>query len=408
MLSPALWLTLIAGPAAAQSGAYTVHVEQAKLFVRKGWLDDALAELDAARATEDGAADYEVWWLTAQVRYELRDAEGAWQAADDAAAVAPDAEKKEQAYQLSKLLKRTFGALEIAAPRAGVSSRLQLESAGPVLDPDHKKWIDAVALDLRAQSLLPRVISLPQGSYLVNGVEVTVAPGERARMELPMDLLGAGGLAALQVPRVEVAAGLGMLFSGRVPNLNPSLEGQLGYTQPVGRLLLGAHLDYGYRSFQVEGQGTAWSPQAAGGGLRLGTELTVGGPLAIRPGLGYRFAQTPGVPLACSGRDLEDTWTCAVPEEGAPASDATIMAVGQAHIPYLEVAVHWRRAGRTTATGFGVRAAVDQAFGILPSEGEATVYTGGGASEETLSFHVDEPGWSATGFRLLAELSLTL
>jgi hypothetical protein len=392
---------LFAAPAYAQdAGSYEHHLEQARLFIKREWYSDALKELEAAREADPGG--FEAWLLTAQVRYSLKDVEGAWKAAGEAADKAGSDEERASAEQLEGYLKSTFGVLRIKGPYEAAASILQVEASDPVLDPELKKWIDDVALELRSRTLLPVDVGLPAGSYVINGQPAEVVAGSDRSVQLANDDLGARGMAKLLVPRVEVGTGVGVLFSSRVPDIQPGLVTELGFTQPFGRLIFGAVVDYSLRTYQVSG-GSDFNPRAVGGGLRFGTELMVGGPLALRPSVGYRFSLVPGVPLDCASPDLDGAWSCTPPgDEGV--ADATLYAVGRAHTPFGEIAIDWRRAGRTTATGFGVRAAVEQAIGTLPETGEARI----DGSEDTLQFTVTERGWTATGVRLLAELSLTL
>lgn len=408
MNAPLLLLLTLAAPDAtaqdtpappADTAAYDYHLNQARLFIKKGWLSDALGELEAA--AEADPAGFEARWLIAQVRFEQLDARGAWEAADEAAPLARTDDERMLAEQLRDYLQSTYGVLVIEGPYEDAASLLQLEPTSPVLDPDLKRWIDKVALGLRSRTLLPASVAVPAGVYAVNGQEVEVVAGEERSVALSRDDLGAKGFAKLLVPRVEIGAGVGVLFSERVANLQPSLEGELGFSQPFGRAVFGAVLDYSLRSFQVD-DGTAFNPRAVGGGLRVGTELMVGGPLAFRPSVGYRYVLVPGVPLSCAGPRPDGDYTCSIPDGGG--ADATVYAVGRAHAPFGEIAVDWRRAGRTTSNGFGVRAAVEQAFGTIPEDAEAVILD----SQDTIGFQVTDRTWTATGVRLLAELSLTL
>ena len=393
-------LLLLLAPAYAQEaqGDYSYHINQAKLFIKKGWTADALRELEAAQ--EADPEGFEAFWLAAQLHYDLMDARAAWEAAEQAAENG-EGDEKSSAAQLRDFLKSTYGELTIEGPYEAAASILQLEPTGPILDPELKRWIDKIALELRARTLLPITVTVPAGDYTVNGQSVTVVASKERDVTLSNDDLGAKGLAKLLVPRIEIGTGVGVLFSDRVSNLQPSIETQLGFTQPFGRLIFGAMVDYSVRSYQIDG-GTASNPRAAGAGLRFGTELMVGGPLAFRPSIGYRFALVPGVAMACAAPELDGAYTCGPPGDGD--ADATIYAVGRAHIPFGEVAVDWRRAGRTTATGFGVRAAVEQAIGTIPESSEASIID----SDDTITFTATDTGWTATGVRLLAELSLTL
>ena len=80
-MTPLIWLV---ATAAAQDGDFRSYVDQARFFLRKGWYEDALVELEKARAHPDGALDPEVWYLLANVRYHLGDVPAAKRAAEKA------------------------------------------------------------------------------------------------------------------------------------------------------------------------------------------------------------------------------------------------------------------------------------------------------------------------------------
>ena len=163
-------------------------------------------------------------------------------------------------------------------------------------------------------------------------------------------------------------------------------------------MLAGVVVDYSVRSYPVEGFGQVRHPAAWTLGARLGKELMVSGPLALRPMLGYRYGYLPGIPFEC----LEGaTVNCTPPGTLAQEPDVLVYAVGRAHIPFVELSVDWRRAGRTTATGLGVRLVVDHAFGVVKSPTTAEIK----GSEGTIEYTTNEPRWSTTGFRMMANFS---
>lgn len=66
-----------------------------------------------------------------------------------------------------------------------------------------------------------------------------------------------------------------------------------------------------------------------------------------------------------------------------------------------ELNVDWRRAGRTNATGVGVRIAVDQLFGQVPDQGKALVVD----SDHSLNYSSESGAWRATSLRMMANFS---
>jgi hypothetical protein len=406
----ALWLLLmtwlpLAGAADAPTpdgtAAVEHHISQAELFLKKNWYADARRELESAIALELGRGSFTAYWLLAQVCYELLDAESAGRYARVAAGLAKDPGQAAAATELSDALDRVFGVLVIDGPYAGMASLLQLERESTLLDPELKKFVDRVALLLRKRNALPVRIALPAGDYLVNGHRATVNAGRDTRLVLPMNALGSRGFAALQVSRLELSTGTGLFLSDRVDNLRPGLDIQLAVTQPIRGWLVGAMVDYSVRSYVVDGIGPRVNPSAFTVGARVGRELMIGGPLAFRPSVGYRFGYVPGIPFDCF-EGTGPTYSCADPREtGRKEVDAQVYAVGRAHIPFVELAVDWRRAGRTTAAGLGVKIAIEEALGTVPTPAQATVLSDG----TNIRYETTAPRWSATGFRMLTNFS---
>ncbi|MCP4810432.1 MAG: tetratricopeptide repeat protein [Proteobacteria bacterium] len=392
-------LIALGGVASAQDAQH--HVDQAKLFVKKQWYTDAEAELEEAVTLDDGRNSFQAWWLLAQVRYELLDAEGAAKAARQASELTRDPDEALQAAQLADWIEGTFGLLVITSPHEGMQSRIQLERSSLLMDPDLKRFVDQMALEWTKPQVLPIRIALPAGEYLVQGERVLLEPGlgVETALDLSMGSLGESGFAALQVTRAEVSTGVGLYLGDRTAPLGPSLEVQLGVTQPIKGILAGVVVDYSLRSYNVDGFGAVRHPATYTLGVRLGKELMVSGPLAVRPGLGYRYGYLPGIPFECI--DEASGVACAPPDELDRDPDIMVYAVGRAHIPFAELSVDWRRAGRTTATGLGVRVVVDQAFGFVPSPGTATV-SGDGT---TIEYTTADPAWTSTAIRMMANFS---
>lgn len=385
---------------AEDAGSVRHHLAQARQFAKNHWYADAALEIEAALALPGGSADFDVNWLGAQVYYELVDIDRALPCAQRAGAYAPTDQAREQADTFHAFLRDTFGWIEIRAPHDGMVSRLQLESTSIVFDADLKRLINKVSLDLREKTSLPARVALPAGTYLVNGAEVVVVAGQTVPLRLEMDQLGARGIAALQVTRFEVSAGMNVMFGERVANLDPGGAMELALTQPVGPVLVGFLGTYDLRTYLAGLNQQTSSPWSFGGGVRVGYELVIGGPLAVRPSVGARVGYVPGIGLACD--DVDGSVACVPPDGGEHALE--LYAVGRSVAPFGELTVEYREAGRTTALGVGVKAVVEQHVGRVASPGEATLY---GDPDATLLPYTAEPAaWSATGVRLLANLSL--
>ncbi|MDP2311869.1 MAG: hypothetical protein Q8P41_03125 [Pseudomonadota bacterium] len=382
-------------------GSVRHHVAQARQFVKNKWYDDAALEIAAALAAPGGADSFDAHWLGAQIYYEVVQADRALVLAERAALLAPNAETREQATTFATFLRSTFGYVALTAPQAGMTSRLQLECTSIVFDADLKRLINKLALQLREPTALPRTLALPDGEYLVNGVKVVVRADTTTPLALEMRQLGARGLAALQVTRLEVAAGTSVLFGDDVDNLRTGGAFELALTLPVGPVLLGALGTFDLRSYAAGGNEFVSDPYAWGAGLRVGRELALGGPLALRPSLGVRYGLVPGIGYACD--EADGALSCTPLSAAAGPGEVEIYAVGRAITPFAELSLEYREAGRTTALGVGVKAVVEQHVGTVASPGEAVLFE---TPDGTPLPYVATPAsWTATGIRLLANVS---
>ncbi len=385
----------------AVHAAYAVsvehHVAQARQFVKKGWYDDAASEIEAGLRMPEGATDFELNWLGAHVYYERLDIDRAAECAVRAVESAPEGQGKDRAIAYHSFLTETFGWVQIRGPRDGLSSRLQLELTSMIFDVDLKRLINKKALEVREPTRLPVRAALPAGDYLINGAAVHVAAGASATLTLQLNQLGEEGLAALQVTRFDIAAGMSALLSDRVSNLHPGGAVELSLTQPVGPILLAGMVDWDARSYSTVGGGDVLSPWAISGGLRVAREIVVGGPLALRPGVGARYALVPGVQVDCHGPELE----CTTP--GTTEPELRVYTVGRAIVPFAELDLQYREAGRTTALGVGVRVVGEYWIGSIP-DGDAVLH--GDTSGVSYGYSTQPSDWSAVGIRLLANVSI--
>jgi hypothetical protein len=396
-----LCLSLLTAALAApqEDAAVNAGLEQVRLFIRRKWYSDAAAELALLLDTPAGRTSFEAHWLGAQLAWLRLDAIGAEAMAARAIELTQDPERRQAAVDLHQTYVTGFGRVQVDTPYPGMASIMQLERVDLVFDPELKGYINGIALQWRDRVDLPVTVSLPVGRYLIQGIEVDVRAAEETRLQLEMDQIGARGLAALQVTRLEVAAGMGLWFGERMANQFPSAQLQLALSQPVGRALLGVSTDVALQTWSAVSADQARGPIPWSAGVRIGTELVGGGALAIRPSLLLRGGRVAGVGLDCVQGDAG--WFCGTPD-GIDGDALRVYTPSMVALPGIELSVDYRQAGRTTAVGSGVKLVAEQAIGVVPTSGVAEVQAVEGVR---LSWTSYEPAWTATRVQMLANLS---
>jgi len=366
---------------AAETEALDHHLAQAELFLKRGWRDDAWAEVQAALAAPGGDASFDLHELASSLAWSRRDAEASAWHAHRAAELATDPAAADGARAWAQRLDREFGVLEISAPHEGMATRLQLGGGPMLVDPDDKAYVADLSVNLRGRHALPTRVSIPAGDWTVNGRPVHVDAGGTAALTLPMGAVGRKGMATLQVLRLEAAGGLVVPIAGVKSAMRPSPTVQLGLTLPVGTVLVGALVDWTLQGIRNAANQTSSDGSATGAGLRVGGEIFTASPLAIRPSALLRVQRQPGIATACDGGTCEAAWG------NDPHTDVST-AWGLA--PGVELAVDYREAGRTTAFGSGVRFGFDAPLGALTAPTSGKDAAG---------------GWAVVTARILGDLS---
>lgn len=380
------------------------HIDNAKLFIRKQYWQDALLELESAVALDDGRIDPEAWFMLATVRYELCDLEGARAAAARAHSYSRNDEQLQQASGLSAFLTEQFAVVEIRGPYSGLTARLDVELQSVLFDPNLKLYLAKLkSTRLDKKVMLPIRVGLPAGTYQINGRQLTLGPAEEAQLVLDSTDLGGSGPVGTQLAQAELGVGVGAWLAGQsLDHTLPAPTTQLAFSQPVGPVVAGLMVDWTPRPYHNANDDIDWSPWAWTGGARVGLELADTQPLVVRTSLGYRFGTVPGVELSCL-TDPESRYRCTQAVDG-DAADLKVYAVGRAHIPMVELSVDYLDRTRTSTVGVGVKVIAEEALGTLPANAQANLPEDGG----TISYEVLEGDrtWTATGFRALLNLSL--
>jgi hypothetical protein len=382
----------------ARAGEYEVHKSQAELYAKRGFYADARAELALAMDTPEGQHDPELAWTAAQVAWELQDVEAAIDMAERTARLASDDDVRENATAWAENLRETFGFLTIDGPYAGMATRVQLDPRSTLFDPELKRYLNKLGVTLRISTDLPVRVGVPVGDYLVNGEAATVGAGEEVIVTLPLHAMGSRGMAAVQVARIEIAAGVSAPYSTRAENALPSPEVEIGITEPLGSVTAGIAVAVLAATYRADGSVTQTT---AGGSIaaRVGRDLVLQGPVSLRPAFVARAGWMPGIPYLCDGSG--EAWACSPASEAPPELSNTVYATARMVGIGGEVLFEYREAGRTTSLGTGVRLGIEQAWGTVPSQSEAVL-----PDESTIAWTAIDRTVEITAFRMLGQVAI--
>jgi len=341
--------------------AGSIHVDQARIFLRRHYYAEAMTEVEAGLADPATSDALDLYAIGVDAAWELGEIDRVLAWSQQAADLALGADTHDAWQGRHDTVAATWGWLRVG-PKDGraASTRLQVEPAAPVLDPEQKRIANVIVLRAHDPTSMPARIALPAGAWLVNGVAVTVTPGDVTPLVLSADQLGLAGLAALQTLRVDVSIGAQVLGGAKVSASGPTGALSVDLTGPLGRVLVGGGVTWAPQAY-VTAQGHRYaSPWAGAANLLVGADLPVAGALAFRPGVGATGQLVEGLPVGCD---------CGL---GAPT---TLYVPAWAVGPDVRLGVEWRQAGRASATALGVRAEGAIAIGRTVAGGTATVGT---------------------------------
>jgi hypothetical protein len=235
-----LWPLCLMAPAAVwaqdepEASDFEHHMEQARLFVKKGWLKDAADEARAASQSTDAAQSSAASLLLAQVCYELGDLECTYQAAFKAKD-APKAEISQQALQLSSFLESSFGIVQLSSKGSSTLRRIAIEREGFFVDPELKQAFERQQRFAKQRVSLPVTLWLPAGEYHIGHDSLRVTSSSSQGITL-------GGLPVSdwlvnKLHAAEWGLGLGTshAFSKTTGHWFPSVNRHAEVVLPLGR-----------------------------------------------------------------------------------------------------------------------------------------------------------------------------
>ncbi len=388
-----LALAVAAEPAATESVDFRSYVDQARFFIKREWYADAEEQLVLATQTEDGALDPEAWFLLAQVRYERADVHGARFAADRALVNSRDDATTRQTRELLAFFEERFGMVVVEGPQDATATFLDVQLESTLFDPELRVFFTTLQDRVAKEAVvLPQPLGLPAGRYTINGEAAEVVAGERTRLPVPLQGTKSSTLQTLQL---EIAVGPSLWFGRDAAHLLPSPSAQLSLSAPVGRVVLGASLDWVPTLTQAQSGAFAFAATGLGGGVRVGVEVPGTAPIVVRPSLGYRAFALPSLESACT-----------VAGTAASCGDVDpqlyVYGKGFAHGPQAELAVYYQNRRKRSSWGAGLKTLGELAFATLPATSRAETLDGGSYDVTVAD---GERARVLPGIRLLGELS---
>jgi hypothetical protein len=92
---------------------------------------------------------------------------------------------------------------------------------------------------------------------------------------------------------------------------------------------------------------------------------------------------------------------CRDPVKADGTADVKVYAVGRTHLPFAELSLDYRHAGRTTAMGLGVKLIAERASGRIAQSATARVR----ASGEEVEYTTEDFRFTGASMRMLLNFS---
>ncbi len=365
------------------------HLRQARLFEKKGWLEDAAREAAMARATTEGAHTPEAWATSARIARSLQRIPEARCFAQATLDLQRSGTDTEEARALLQELDRSFGYLVIVT--AGDSTTVNLSVTPPKLfaSAELKTYTETVLAANRDRQPLPVRLALPGGAYVVNGQSVTVVPGREQEVILrPSETRPAW---ASPTARLSMGTAWNSAGFARTPDLAGVLR--LTTTWPVVQ-----GIDLSLRAgLAVEGTAPrAWAPErptpaggAAGAVVEALYKTSVGLDVRVAGSAGVRAV--PGLLLDCLPGDPQCSWS-ALDEDAVD----TIAVMGRGRSFQALAALDYRNFGSVRWLGLGVEG------GFTTTQGTYS----GATTTGSRPFAPMDPSWRSAGYMATLVMSL--
>ncbi len=349
-------ILLLTAALAAESPAW--RAAQARQFLKRGWIDDANAEVVAGLAL--APEDVELNSLCVDLARRQGDIERALHcAAVGAAAPDGDLEARAALSQVEGWMRANFGFVEVRGPDGIVEVKGALVSTSLLLEAELHEAVATVEARARAGLPLPSRVALPAGDYTLHGEAFHVEAGGTSQVNLPATRFGA---AAARGRRLDLGLGVAGFSGADLGNQLPGFETELGFSAPIGALRLAGAATWALRGYSGVGLVDEVSPYTFGGVVRLGLPVDLGAAMVFVPAVSVAGAMLPGLELRCT--DGEPPLSCKPGR--ATRAELPVYATGFVVTPGGSLAVELN-VGRLV---LGLRGAIGHTLVLLPDPGE--------------------------------------
>lgn len=155
--------------------------EQGIVYHRKKMFKRALAVLDEAAATPEGARDFDVALYQAKSAYELLLLEHAFDTLARAEKLATTPAQRADASELRGQMSGLYGAVTFVTGEGETnqSGRIHFATETGIINKEKRERFEAIRERFRSTDVrLPRTVYLPYGDYTANNVPFTIVEGQ--------------------------------------------------------------------------------------------------------------------------------------------------------------------------------------------------------------------------------------
>lgn len=155
--------------------------EQGIVYHRKKMFKRALAVLDKAAASPEGAKDFDVALYQAQSAYELLLLEQAFGALERAEKLASTPAQRADAGDLRGQMSALYGpvTIVIGEGETNQSGRIHFATETGIINKEKRERFEAIRERFRSTDVrLPRTVYLPYGDYTANNVPFSIVEGQ--------------------------------------------------------------------------------------------------------------------------------------------------------------------------------------------------------------------------------------